>query len=129
MSKNTASDPSSPSTDHCPPPTDFARLATDVHSTDLATLTKSREHLTLAARAPRCCHIRPNGLRCGSPAPRRNSYCFFHHNPPKPSHQKTFPPLRDRHRLPGALNNFRQALPKDAVSRGGSKGPRGQPLP
>src|SRR5258706_5281167 len=113
MSKNTASDPSSPSTDHCPPPTDFARLATDVHSTDLATLAKSREHLTLAARAPRCCHIRPNGLRCGSPALRRNVYCFFPYKHLNASDRHTFPPFEDGNRIQVALMYVAERLPKE----------------
>lgn len=28
---------------------------------------------------PQCNHIKPNGQRCGSPALKRQFYCFFHH--------------------------------------------------
>ncbi len=36
------------------------------------------EHVAPLHEAPRCQHIRMNGRRCGSPALRGESYCYFH---------------------------------------------------
>ncbi len=36
------------------------------------------EHIAPAHAAPRCQHIRMNGRRCGSPALRGESHCYFH---------------------------------------------------
>jgi len=36
------------------------------------------EHIAPANQAPRCQHIRMNGRRCGSPALRGESRCYFH---------------------------------------------------
>lgn len=38
----------------------------------------SQKALEVANRRPRCQHIKPSGLRCGSPAMRRIDYCYYH---------------------------------------------------
>ncbi len=37
------------------------------------------DRLDRANRSARCRHIKPNGIRCGSPAVRDQVYCYFHH--------------------------------------------------
>src|SRR5438067_442481 len=32
-----------------------------------------------ATRRAQCCHILPDGHRCGSPALRHEQFCFYHH--------------------------------------------------
>jgi len=34
--------------------------------------------ISKAHAAPRCEHVKPNGIRCGSPALRDETYCYFH---------------------------------------------------
>jgi hypothetical protein len=34
--------------------------------------------ISAAHRAPRCQHVKSNGVRCGSPALRTEIYCYFH---------------------------------------------------
>ena len=84
---------------------------------------RSREHLALASRAPPCCHIRPNGLRCGSPALRRNVYCFFHYNHLNASDDNTFPPFEDGNGIQVALMYVAERLRKDAFRGGESNVP------
>ena len=66
--------------------------------------------LAAARRAPRCGHLKPNGLTCGSPALRDNVYCYFHdlvHNPP---YQLEFPPLEDANSVQLAIMYVVQRL-------------------
>lgn len=46
----------------------------------------------------RCQHIKVNGVQCGSPALRRNRFCFFH----KRFHDERIRLAADRARRPGA---------------------------
>jgi hypothetical protein len=48
-----------------------------------------------AQRAPRCCHIKTNGLQCGSPALRSNVLCFFHDKWLNNAADDILPPLED----------------------------------
>src|SRR5579884_361572 len=36
--------------------------------------------LIQAHHSPRCQHVKVNGVRCGSPAMKRNALCYFHHH-------------------------------------------------
>ncbi len=49
-----------------------------------STTPQERRHdiikLIQAHAAPRCRHLKTNGIRCKSPALRRGEYCYFHHN-------------------------------------------------
>ena len=48
------------------------------------------DRLARANRTLRCEHVKPNGLRCGSPALRDEIYCYFHRiwrNPYQSDHQ------------------------------------------
>jgi hypothetical protein len=94
-----------------------------LETSSFAEQARSREHLTLASRAPRCCHIRPNGLRCGSPALRRNVYCFFHYNHLNASDDNTFPPFEDGNGIQVALMYVAERLRKDAFRGGESNVP------
>lgn len=43
--------------------------------------------MSLDPSIPRCQHIKLNGVRCGSPALRRRTLCFFHHRAQKYAQQ------------------------------------------
>ena len=65
-----------------------------------------------AHNAPRCYHVKINGVRCGSPAMRDDVYCYFHtriHNPPI---EDGFPPLEDANAVQIAIMQVLQALVK-----------------
>ena len=49
------------------------------------------EHIAPANQAPRCQHVRMNGRRCGSPALRGESYCYFHDSVENPSGSYSLP--------------------------------------
>src|SRR5438045_2060286 len=59
--------------------------------------------LAKAERAPRCCHIKTNGLRCGSPSLRANVLCFFHDKWLNSAADDVLPPLEDGNGVQFAL--------------------------
>src|SRR4051794_12941489 len=71
-------------------------LATDRTPRDLARLRR-------AAVAPRCCHIKTNGLHCGSPALRSNVLCYFHDKWLNNVADDLLPPLEDGNGVQFAL--------------------------
>ena len=93
-----------PATDHQPPASPDAR--------------RSREHLTLANRAPRCVHVKPNGLRCGSPAIKGTLWCHFHDRWLNGSEENTFPPLEDGNGVQVALMYVLERLRREAFAGG-----------
>jgi hypothetical protein len=56
-----------------------------------------------ANRAPRCMHVKANGVRCQSPAMRRQSFCFFHDRFYNPRYDDSFPPLEDANSVQCAI--------------------------
>jgi hypothetical protein len=50
-----------------------------VQQTILTALAEHGERTTAAAKAPRCLHVKANGVQCGSPAMRDRAKCYFHH--------------------------------------------------
>jgi hypothetical protein len=51
---------------------------------------------------PTCRHIKPDGVRCGSPALRGKSLCYFHNRPPRKP--KPLPPsMPDPTNIPAVL--------------------------
>jgi len=53
------------------------------------------EHVAPANRAARCQHVRMTGRRCGSPALRGQSYCYFHDNVHRPNGNYDLPTPED----------------------------------
>lgn len=75
-------------------------------------LASSLARVEAAHNAPRCYHVKINGVRCGSPAMHRDAFCYFHsrmHNPPL---EDGFPPLEDANAIQVAIMQVLQALAK-----------------
>ncbi|MBI2679006.1 MAG: hypothetical protein HYX28_09515 [Candidatus Koribacter versatilis] len=80
---------------------------------------RSREHVRLAHRAPRCCHIKANGLHCGSPALRGNVLCYFHDRwLNSPAGDDVLPPLEDGNGVQFSLMYVVSHLRKEALRDG-----------
>lgn len=84
----------------------------------LATLAASHTHLDQAQRSPRCFHVKSNGVRCGSPAMRRNAFCFFHDHYYNQPAEDTFPPLEDSNAVQVALMQVLERLRREALRPG-----------
>jgi hypothetical protein len=84
----------------------------------LATLASSHAHIAQAHRSPRCLHVKSNGVRCGSPAMRRNPFCFFHDRYYNAPAEDTFPPLEDANAVQVALMQVLQRLRREALRPG-----------
>src|SRR4051812_19874276 len=81
-----------------------------------AAASRSREHIPSAHRAPRCCHVKANGLRCGSPALPPNVFCYSHDKGQNSAADDTPPPLEDGNGVQFALmwvvtNRRKEAFP------------------
>lgn len=75
---------------------------------------------------PQCRHTKTNGVRCGSPALRNHSFCYFHSN--LRAHQRRassaearelpiqLPPLEDAHAIQFALMDIGRAILEDRIS-------------
>ena len=61
----------------------------------LARPASSNDRLQAAREAPRCMHVRANGVRCGSPAMRENAFCYFHDRLYNRPYEDSFPFLED----------------------------------
>ena len=75
-------------------------------------LSDSLARVEAAHNAPRCYHVKINGVRCGSPAMQQDAFCYFHsrmHNPPL---DDGFPPLEDANAVQVAIMQVLQALAK-----------------
>jgi hypothetical protein len=75
-------------------------------------LSDSFARVEAAHNAPRCYHVKINGIRCGSPAMHQDAFCYFHsriHNPPL---DDGFPPLEDANAVQVAIMQVLQALAK-----------------
>jgi hypothetical protein len=59
--------------------------------------------LAAADAAARCNHVKANGVRCQSPAMRRQSFCFFHDRFYNPRYDDSFPPLEDANSVQCAI--------------------------
>ncbi|MDP9267413.1 MAG: hypothetical protein M3P27_03705 [Acidobacteriota bacterium] len=90
----------------------------DTRSETHAAASRSRQHIPLAHRAPRCCHIKSNGLRCGSPALRGNVLCYFHDKWLNCAADDVLPPLEDGNGVQFALMYIVGRLRKEAFRDG-----------
>ena len=78
-------------------------------------LADSMARIEAAHNAPRCYHVKINGVRCGSPAMQDDAFCYFHtriHNPPL---DDGFPPLEDANAIQVAIMQVLQALAKKKI--------------
>ncbi|MGH9669974.1 MAG: hypothetical protein ACRD3A_07690, partial [Terriglobales bacterium] len=75
-------------------------------------------HLAQAHRSPRCLHVKSNGVPCGSPAMRRNPFCFFHDRYYNAPVEDTFPPLEDADAVQVALMQVLNRLRREALRPG-----------
>ena len=75
--------------------------------------------LAQADQTPRCVHVKPNGLRCGSPAMRGNPFCFFHDRWYNQPAEDTFPPLEDGNGVQLALMQVVERLRRETFRAGG----------
>lgn len=71
---------------------------------------------TAAARsAPRCTHIKTNGVRCGSPALAAERFCYFHHRARTARELPEMPLLEDAASIQLALMQVIRALTTGAT--------------
>ena len=87
-------------------------------SATLTTLAASHAHLDQARRSARCLHVKSNGVPCGSPAMRRNPWCFFHDRFYNAPAEDTFPPLEDANAVQVALMHVLERLRREALRPG-----------
>src|SRR3954467_12339920 len=90
---------------------------------DLNRLHTDLPRLARAAHAPRCVQVKTNGLRCGSPAMRRNPYCYFHDRYLNQPYEDTFPPFEDGNAVQFALMQIVERLRRETF-RDGAVDPR-----
>ena len=69
-----------------------------------------------AHQAPRCQHIKADGLRCHSPALRGKRLCYFHGRIHYPRSRRTLlPPLEDANSVQAVLLSVQRALLEGTV--------------
>lgn len=69
-----------------------------------------------AHRALRCCHIKVDGVRCGSPAMRGDVFCYFHNTHfYNVEYQNELPPLEDGNAIQVALQKIIHDLRNNRV--------------
>jgi hypothetical protein len=68
-----------------------------------AALLDDAERTEKARNAPRCVHVRTNGVRCGSPAMRGQERCYFHDRQARPPIPHHLPLLEDANGIQCAL--------------------------
>ena len=61
------------------------------------------QRMAAADAAPRCRHIKTNGVRCGSPSLRSQPYCYFHDRLYNPPYEQEFPFLEDANAVQVAI--------------------------
>ncbi len=67
-------------------------------------------------KAPRCTHVKSNGVRCGSPALLNRSFCYAHTQMHRPSPGlDCLPPFEDANGIQCALMQVADAIVRDAI--------------
>jgi hypothetical protein len=69
-----------------------------------------------ANKAPRCQHIKANGVRCKSPAMRELPFCFFHEKFYNPPYDDSFPPLEDANSVQCAILQVLNGLKTKSIT-------------
>ncbi|MBI2678203.1 MAG: hypothetical protein HYX28_05440 [Candidatus Koribacter versatilis] len=75
-------------------------------------------NLARSRHTPRCCHVKTNGLHCGSPALRGNVLCFFHDKWLANAADDILPPLEDGNGVQFSLMYVVARLRKEAFRDG-----------
>ena len=68
----------------------------------------------MAKKPVRCEHVRTNGVRCGSPALRGQSFCYFHNNLTGPR-VNVFPLLEDGNAIQLELGEMIRAIVDERI--------------
>jgi len=76
------------------------------------------DRLEAARHAPRCMHVRANGIRCGSPAMRENAFCYFHDHLYNRPADESFPFLEDAASIQMAIMQVLDGLRRGKLDRG-----------
>jgi hypothetical protein len=79
--------------------------------------TSTEDRLQAAREAPRCMHVRANGVRCGCPAMRQNAFCFFHDRLYNRSYEESFPFLEDAASIQMAIMQVLDGLRRGKLDR------------
>lgn len=74
-------------------------------------------HIELIQQAPRCEHMKANGVRCGSPALRGKQFCYFHHRLRIPKTRTQLPPLEDANAIQCAIMQIADAVLRKELDR------------
>lgn len=80
--------------------------------------TPDADRLDAARQAPRCMHVRANGVRCGCPAMRQNAFCFFHNCLYNRPYEESFPFLEDAASIQMAIMQVLDGLRRGKLDRG-----------
>lgn len=83
-----------------------------------ATKSTALNNLARSRHTPRCCHVKTNGLHCGSPALRGNVLCFFHDKWLNSAADDILPPLEDGNGVQFSLMYVVARLRKEAFRDG-----------
>ena len=95
-----------------------AEEATSTATAEPARRPTDMARLARAEKAPRCCHIKINGLRCGSPALRANVLCYFHDKWLNSAADDILPPLEDGNGVQFSLMYMVSRLRKECFRDG-----------
>lgn len=80
--------------------------------------TPADDRLEAARQAPRCMHVRANGIRCGSPAMCENPFCYFHDRLYNRPAEEAFPFLEDAASIQMAIMQVLDGLRRGKLDRG-----------
>jgi hypothetical protein len=83
----------------------------------LAQPASAEDRLQAAREAPRCMHVRANGVRCGCPAMRQNAFCFFHDRLYNRPFEDSFPFLEDAASIQLAIMQVLDGLRRGKLDR------------
>jgi hypothetical protein len=75
------------------------------------------ERMAGAHSAPRCVHVKSNGVRCGSPAMHAKPWCYFHDRFYNRPYEDTFPALEDANAIQIALMQVLDGLRSGRIDR------------
>ena len=75
------------------------------------------ERLAGANRAPRCVHVKSNGVRCGSPAMHNIPWCYFHNRFYNRPYEDTLPALEDANAIQIAIMQVLDGLRSGRLDR------------
>ncbi len=79
-------------------------------------LQEQARQMRQAQQAPRCAHVKANGVRCGSPALLNQSYCYAHAHMHRPlPGLEALPPFEDANGIQCALMQVADAIVRGAI--------------